>query len=156
MAAPDPLGVIAPLEVTDGKRLRVMDDEEVVFLIQEVGVHLVVHQIGLAGQARHLLGRPLQRVVKRLRDAEELGVAGDDLPVGVDPEALVDRDKRAQQLRHTAAIRGGVDLSDARPLQMAGQGTYLPCQLAADIRLIGPEANNADIHVVEHSPILSG
>ena len=69
------------------------------------------------------------------------------------PEALVDRDERAEKLRHTAAIRGGVDLSDARPLQMAGQGTYLPCQLTADKRLIGPEANNADIHVVEHSPV---
>jgi hypothetical protein len=39
---------------------------------------------------------------------------------------------------------------------MAGQGTYLPRQLTADKRLIGPEANNTDIHVVEHSPILSG
>jgi hypothetical protein len=39
---------------------------------------------------------------------------------------------------------------------MAGQGTYLPRQLAADKRLIGPEADDTDIHVVEHSPVLSG
>ncbi len=45
-----------------------------------------------------------------LRHLEEAIVAADDLPVCNQSQVVEDRHPRAQQLRHAAAVRGGIDM----------------------------------------------
>ena len=64
---------------------------------------LVDGALGLA-QRPAVARRPVQAVVQALGEAEELGVAVDDHPAGVDAGAAHVADQRAQHLGDAAAV----------------------------------------------------
>ncbi len=55
----------------------------------------------------------------RLRNLEERLIAADDLPVGNEAEVVEQGDHGAEELRHSAAIRGSVDVDDPGAFQIA-------------------------------------
>ena len=63
----------------------------------------------------------LQGVVERLGAGEEVVVALDDLPAGVEAQFPHERHHRLQDLGDAAALAGGVDVHDPQAGQQAGQ-----------------------------------
>ncbi len=128
VAAPDPLGV-GPVharvseEAQQCGRLRIVDDDVVPLAVHEQCVlqHLLEVHLLHVGVPRHV--GTLERVVHRLGDGEELVAAVDDLPLGVDPEALQERHVRGQQLGDAAPVRGGVDVQDPGAPKGLGEST---------------------------------
>ena len=82
----------SPMKLEQRGGLRVVDDDVVPLAVEQQRVleHLLEVDLLHVGVPRHV--RALQRVVHRLGDREELVAAVDDLPLGVDPEALQQRD----------------------------------------------------------------
>jgi hypothetical protein len=70
--------------------------------------------------------------VDGLGDGEELVAAVHHLPVGVDADAPQERYVRRQQFRHAAAVRGGVDVQHAGPLEGRRQLADLVDDVGAD------------------------
>ena len=103
MAAPDPVPAALTRVLDHPGRLRVVDDHEVELALERLRVHAVV----AAEDLLLLLGKPglgaLERVVDRLRDVEELILAVDDAPLGVEPGVAHERDERVEDLGHAAA-----------------------------------------------------
>ena len=102
-------------------RLRVVDDHRVPLALQALGVDRVdlVEDLPLLVAQRLL--RPLQRVVEELGRVEELLLAEDHVPVGVEADVAHQRHDRVEDLRDAAAESGGADVQDAVPLQRLGQ-----------------------------------
>ena len=98
-------------------RLGVVDDHDVELALERVGVQLRV----AAEDLLLLLGErglvALEPVVDRLRDVEELVLAVDDPPLGVEARVLHERDERVQDLGHAAAERGRREVQDAQALE---------------------------------------
>ena len=97
-----------------------------------------------------LVGQPgrgaLERVVDRLRDVEELVLAVDDLPLGVEPGVAHERDERVEDLRHAAAERGGREMEDALARQAAPPSVRIwSMSAAARDRRVVPERLVADV-----------
>ena len=63
-----------------------MDDDEVVRVLQKLGVPRGGREVGVAVGIRQPVRVALEAVVNGLRDAEERLVAGDHLPVDVEAE----------------------------------------------------------------------
>ena len=118
MAAPDPVPGGAGRVLDHRRGLRVVDDDEVVGVRERVGVLAVVR----LEDALLLLAEPLrvalERVVDRLRDVEELVLAVDDLPLGLEPGVTHERDERVEDLGDTAAEGGRGEVQHA----LAGEG----------------------------------
>ena len=74
----------------------------------------------------------LQGVVHGLGDVEELVVAGDDAPFGVEADVAHQRDEGVQHLGDAAAVRRGVDVEDARALERPRQALELGDDVVAD------------------------
>ena len=79
---------------------------------------------------RRLL-RSLQRVVEELGRVEELLLAEDHVPVGVDADVPHQRHDRVEDLRDAAAESGGADVEDALSLELLGESRISPDQLLA-------------------------
>ena len=93
-----------------------------------------VHRVDLVEQLPLLLvevSAPLQRVVEELGRVEELLLAEDHVPVGVEPDVAHQRHDRVEDLRDAAAEGGGADVQDALALQRLGQLADLGDQLLA-------------------------
>ena len=73
---------------TQRRRLRIVDDHEVVLVLELRGVHRVVAAEDVLLRGRQAVHVALESVVDRLRDAEELVVALDDPPLDVEPDVL--------------------------------------------------------------------
>jgi hypothetical protein len=110
MAAPYPARRSRAVELWQRKRLRIMDDDDVVLLIETLSVLRRVLEVGLllSGGERPLCA--LQCVVHRLGDREELVVAADELPVCDEAKVSEQRYRRPQDLGHAAAVRGRVNV----------------------------------------------
>jgi hypothetical protein len=121
VAPPHPARRPPAVKLRGRERLRVVDDDDVVLLFKQLGVAGRMPEIGpLVGVGQHPL-RTLQRVVHRLRDREKLLVAGDELPVRYETEIAEQRDRRPQDLGHTAAVRRCVDVKHPGALQRRGE-----------------------------------
>ena len=81
--------------------------------------------------AERLLGA-LQRVVEELGRVEELFLAEDHVPVGVEADVAHQRHDRVEDLRDAAAEGGGADVQDALSLERLGELADLLGQLFAD------------------------
>ena len=94
------------LELRDGGRLRVVDDDVVVAPLEGFGVQTVV----LAKDPPLLLIQDLRAaldgVVDGLRDVEEFVLAEDHLPLGLEARIPHERYERVEDLRDAAAERG--------------------------------------------------
>ena len=138
VAAPDPVAALLGGAAPQPDRLRVVDDDRVPLALQALGVHRVdlVEQLPLL-VAQRLLGA-LQRVVEELGRVEELFLAEDHVPVGVEADVAHQRHDRVEDLRDAAAEGGGADVQDALPLQRLGQLADLLDQLlAGDVGVVG-------------------
>ena len=117
MTAPDPLPAGLRGAAAKADRLRVVDDDRVPLPLQPLGVHRVelVEQLPLGGSQGG--GVALEGVVQELGGVEELLLAEDHLPVGVEPDVAHQRHDRVEDLRDAAAEGGGADVEDTLPLQ---------------------------------------
>ena len=105
---------------------------------QALGVHRVdlVEQLPLL-VAERLLGA-LQRVVEELGRVEELLLAEDHVPVGVEADVAHQRHDRVEDLRDAAAEGGRADVEDALALERLRQlADPLDQLLAGDVRVVG-------------------
>ena len=119
-------------------RLRVVDDDRVPLALQALGVDRVdlVEELPLL-VAQRLLGA-LQRVVEELGRVEELLLAEDHVPVGVEADVAHQRHDRVEDLRDAAAEGGGADVQDAVALQRLGElADPLDQLLAGDVGVVG-------------------
>ncbi len=98
-------------------RLRVVDDDDVPFALQALGVHRVdlVEDLPLL-VAQRLLGA-LQRVVEELGRVEELFLAEDHVPVSVEADVPHQRHQRVEDLRDPAAEGGSADVQHPLPFE---------------------------------------
>ena len=138
VAAPDPVAALLLGAAAQPDRLRVVDDDRVPLALQALGVDLVdfVEELPLL-VAERLLGA-LQRVVEELGRVEELLLAEDHVPVGVEADVAHQRHDRVEDLRDAAAERGGADVQDALPLERLGQlADPLGQLLAGDVGVVG-------------------
>ena len=150
VTAPDPTRLRLG-EVVDHRRgLRVVDDHEVVVVLEFLRVLGVVAAedllLGL-GQATLVA---LERVVDRLRDAEELVGALDDPPLDVEPRIDHQRDQRVVDLGHAAAERGRREMHDALAAQRLGETVDLLHQAARRQRRIVGEGLVSGVDELEH------
>src|SRR5919109_2345409 len=151
VAAPDPLSRGVGGVVDHRHRLGVVDDHEVVVRVVEVGgvraVVFVEDLLLLLGQPLRI---PLQRVVDRLRDVEELVLSLDDQPVRLEPGALHERDERVVDLGDAAPESGGRDVGDALPGKRATESLDVGHQPATADRRVIDERLRTDVDVREH------
>jgi hypothetical protein len=131
-------------------RLRVVDHDEVVSVVELQRVFASAPQIRVLLGRREGLRRALQRVVQGLRRAEELGAAAQHLPVGVQAEVAQQGDRGAQQLGDAAAIGGRVDVQDARAAQRPRLLAQRLEDRPRDDLLIGLQRPPADRDGLEH------
>jgi hypothetical protein len=120
VAAPHPARVARALHGQHGRRLRIVDDDEVVAVLEPLGVPRRRGEVGVTVGLAQRLRIALEPVVHRLRDPEEGLVADDHLPLDVQPEVAEERHARAQQLGDAAAVRRGVQLQDPCTAQALG------------------------------------
>ena len=97
-----------------GRRLRIVDEDDIGVEVQAAGVFLVRLQVALEHGIGERLFLPLQGIVETLGDAKELLGTADDLPPGRDPQLGKQRDVPVQHLGDSPADSGGVDM-DQRP-----------------------------------------
>ena len=156
VAAPDPVAALLRGAAAQADRLRVVDDDRVPLALQALGVDRVdlVEDLPLL-VAQRLLGA-LQRVVEELGRVEELLLAEDHVPVGVDADVAHQRHDRVEDLRDAAAESGGADVQDALALRAArparGSARSAPCRrcgcsrrgTSGRVRL--PEASRGVLH----------
>ena len=137
-------------------RLRVVDDDRVPLALQPVGVDRVdlVEDLPLL-VAERLVGA-LQRVVEELGRVEELLLAEDHVPVGVEADVAHQRHDRVEDLRDAAAEGGRADVEDALSLERLGElADPLDQRLADDVRVVG-EGLLADVGLPEASGSSTG
>ena len=96
------------------KRLRVVDDDEIV--VDMIPHRVLVHHllVGLHLQFREVDVVPLKRVVDLLGDAEEIRPALQDPPTRMHARRIHQQRKRGKKLGHTAAVIGGTDIDDVQ------------------------------------------
>jgi hypothetical protein len=132
VAAPDPLRASRSRGLAERRGLRVVHDEHVVRLLEQLRALAVHVQVdGLVRLGQRVRGS-LQRVVKGLGDPEELGRALDQSPVRVDAEGLREGHETRQELGHAAAEPRGIDVADPDTFQVARQRLDLVDDLVAD------------------------
>ena len=140
VTAPDPLsGALAqPLfeERRDRRGLRVVDDHVVVGFVEEVGVQVVVVEPDLPHLGSPVVVHPLQAVVHRLRDVEELIAALHHLPVGGETNIVHERHQRAENLGDAAAEGGCIDVENAGASEAVRQPEDFFCSFLADDRAV--------------------
>ena len=103
------------------RRLRVVDDDVVVLVLELLRVERVVAVERLLLLRRQTERVTLERVVDRLRDREELVLAVDDPPLDVEADVLHQRDEGVVDLGHAAAERRRRDMDDSLPLERLGE-----------------------------------
>jgi hypothetical protein len=119
VAAPDPLGAAHTDRVAERRRLRIVDEDDVVVGFKELCALPVDVQINRLVRLRERVCAALQGVVKRLGDREEVRRALDEPPVRLDAERIRQRNVPREQLRDTATEPGRVDVADADAVQLA-------------------------------------
>ena len=117
--APDPTLAGAAPEVAERRRLRVVDDVDVVVVAEDVGRLLVLSEVELLDRRREVEWASLQRVVEALGDAEEFLLAANDPPVHMQAEVLEQRHLAPEKLGDATAGGRGVDVADADPTERA-------------------------------------
>ena len=150
VAAPDPASVRARKVVADGRRLRVVDDDEVVFAFDPRGVELVVSPKDLLLLLAQALRIPLERVVDRLRHVEELVLAVNDPPLRVEAGVAHKRDQRVVDLGDAAAERRRGQMQHALAGERLGQAADLLHQAARGQRRVVAKRLVSDVDVLEH------
>ena len=112
------------------RRLRVVDEDEVVGLGQFPGVGRDAFPVAVLHLERPRDLRALQRVVHRLRDREELVAPLEERPFHLEAEVVQERDVRVEQLRDAAPVGRRVDLEHARARER-------PCRLTESLDAVG-------------------
>jgi len=131
-------------------RLRVVDEDEVVLLLEPVGVEGVVGQVGLLRALGQRVAGALQGVVELLGHLEEALVAGDHLPVGVDPQPAQEGYLRAQELGDPAAVGGRVEVEDAGVTERPRELADLVEERRLDQAPVPGDRELADVDMAEH------
>ena len=110
VAAPDPTGAVAPVQAQQRGRLRIVHDDIVVMLLQEVSDSLVLGQIDVLDLGGEVEGGASEGVVEPLRHLEKLRTSWNHQLVGVDSQRPVQGHQGAEQLGYAAAVGRGVDV----------------------------------------------
>ena len=132
------------------RRLRVVDEHEVVVVLELLGVHRVVAAEDLLLRLRQAVQVALERVVDRLRDAEELVVALDDPPLDVEPDVLHQGHERVVDLGDAAAERRRGQVDDALSRQRLREPADLVHHATRSERRIVRDRLLSDVYELEH------
>ena len=141
VAAPDHARAGALERADEPGGLRVVQDHDVVVVHQlgeRAGVLLERALVDLARRLAEVAAVALeavQLVVEALGDLEELRVAVEHRPAGVDAGALRVAEQREQQLDHAAAARGRVDVPDRARAEQLARGADAVRELLERLRL---------------------
>jgi len=103
VAAPDPLAAVALLGADERGRLRIVDDEDVLYELHALAVLLVVHEEDVEDLLGGVIVAAMERVVEALGDLEEIVSAGDDFPLSLNFDFLHERDESIEDLGDAAA-----------------------------------------------------
>ena len=120
---------------------------------------LVVAPFGAAERAA-VAGRAVKVVVNALRDLEEVRIALDDDPLGIDARTARIRQKSAEHLRDAAAGRGRVDVQHDAPGQQLASGLSRHLEplgaLGSDQRQqpVGGERRHVDLFELHEPPLM--
>jgi len=133
-------------------RLRIVDDDHVVVRVVDLRcVKLVVATEDLAILFRKAAAIALKRIVDGLRNVEELLLALDDSPFGLEPGVAHDRNERVQNLGDASAERS------RRQVQYTQTADRSTRRLISSIRPRGQakrsrQATCARVHELQHRP----
>jgi len=92
-----------------------VDDHEIVVDRHLPGEALVRLEVEAFLCLREGYRLSLEGVVEVLRDREEVALAGQDVPLGLDPDVVHERNQREDHLRNAAALVGRVHVEDTLP-----------------------------------------
>ena len=121
MGSPDPPGASAAVKVGASQGLGIVRDDQVILLLQQVGVAGGVGQVDLLLVIGDRALGALQGVVYRLGDREEVLISCNDLPVAGDTQVPHQGYLGTQYLCHAAPVGSGVQVQDPSPSQGLGQ-----------------------------------
>ena len=130
-------------------RLRVVDDHVVEGVRERLGVAEVVAAEDLLLLVRERARRALEGVVDRLRDVEELVLAVDDAPLGVEAGVAHERDERVEDLGDAAAESRRGEMKDALARERLGERLQLLHQPPADDRRVVRQGLVADVYLLK-------
>ncbi len=150
VAAPDPAGRRLRGRVDHRRRLRVVDDDDVVVAVElprVLGVAAPVVLLLLLGQP---LGIALERVVDGLRDVEEAVRGLDDPPFDLQPDVRHQRHERVVDLRHATAERRGRQVEHTLADERRGQLVDLGHQPRRRHRRVVRERFPSDVDEIQH------
>src|SRR5439155_2715620 len=106
VTAPDPAPARLAGVLDEARRLRVVDDDEVELALKRGGVLAVVTAEDLLLCLAQAARAALESVVDRLRHVEELVLAVDDSPFGLETRIAHERHERVEDLGHPAPESG--------------------------------------------------
>ncbi len=131
-------------------RLGIVDDDEIVVALETLGEAAVGRQERLAGPSVEADIHALEAVMDALGDVEESLVAGDDAPLGLEPDIEHEGGQSGQELGDAATEAGGIDVEDAGPAEGFGQAPDLVDGLVAGDWGIGGQGERRDMDQFEH------
>ncbi len=150
VTAPDPAPTPHTAELEEGRRLRVVQEDEVVVLLEEfcvVGIVLPVEGLVVGVEAARV---PLEGIVDRFGDAEELFIARDRSPVRDQAEIAQQGHHGPEKLGNAPAVWGGVHVQDpsaAERLCLADE--FVQDGVGSDSS-VGLDEARSDVDVLEH------
>src|SRR5712691_3736937 len=127
------------------ERLRVVDDDEVVVVLELLCVQLLIPAVDLLLLVVEPLRVSLQCVVDRLRDVVELLGAANDPPLGFEAGVLHQRDERVVDLRDAAPERRCGQVDDTLTGERLGEATDLLHQATRGDRRVIRERLVSDV-----------
>ncbi len=150
---PDPAARPPAVQDADQTRgLRIVDDHEVPVGSEDVHVLTEGGPVDVPQHGRELDLHPLEAVVELLGEVEERVVPRQDVPLGVQAEAALQGHEGMEDLGDAAAVRGGVQVEDARVLKRRGSLLDLRDHVIPDERSILVDRLRAQLHPVSHHP----
>ncbi len=150
MTAPDPVRPALGKVLDHPRRLRVVDEHEVVVVLELLRVQRLVAAEDLLLRLGQGLRIALEGVVDRLRRREELVAAVDDPPLGVQARVAHQRHERVVDLGHPAAERGRGQVHEPLAREGLRQPADLLHQAAGRDRRVIDERLLSDVDELQH------
>ena len=121
VTTPHPFGAARAREMSNGRRLRIVHDVQIVVVAERLRTPLVDLEVAvLLGLSQSVMAA-LQCVMKRLGDGKKIRFPVNQAPVGLHTERLQHRNVARQQLRHSPASGRRIHMTNPDALQTFGE-----------------------------------
>jgi hypothetical protein len=149
VAAPDPVPAAGTRVLDHAGGLRIVGDHVVEGIGQSLGVPDVVAAEDVLLFAGERARRALERVVNRLCDVEELVLAVDHAPLGLEAGVAHQRNERVEDLCHAAPEGRRREVEDPLPCERLRERLQLLHQPTADDGRVVRERLVADVYLLK-------